>query len=334
MSKKSDIYREVLRDYERIRNDNASKLREKQTEVYSKFPRVADIDRELNLTGVRLARLLLEKPQDFEEKARRLRENVASLKAEKNSILEDNNIPKNYLEMSYNCEKCHDTGIVDGKECSCFKQRLVDKAYDQSNLKPTLKVENFDFFDFRYYSTEVDEKMGMSPRENMQRIFGTCVNFTRNFDTSFQNLLLYGSTGLGKTFLCNCIAKELLNKGKTVMYVTASQLFKLIEEDRFNRIGDEDIPSHYMDDILSVDLFIIDDLGTEFSTILSSSELFNIVNTRLLNKKSVIISTNLSLQDIANQYSDRIVSRIIGNYTSMEFFGDDIRVIKKFSGSK
>ena len=161
-----------------------------------------------------------------------------------------------------------------------------------------------------------------------------CIKFTQDFDKKFQNLLLYGKTGLGKTFLCNCMAKELLDSGKTVMYVTASQLFKLIEEDRFNRIGDEDIPSHYMDDILSVDLFIIDDLGTEFSTILSSAELFNIINTRLINRKPVVISTNLSMEDIINQYSDRIVSRIVGSYTSLEFFGDDIRMIKKFDMTK
>lgn len=334
MSGKTEIYKEVLRDYERLRSQKSAELREKQTQLYKKFPRLADIEREMNITGVRLARLILEQPVDYIQKAERLRKHTAELKTEKLEILKSNRIPENFLEISYNCTKCHDTGFIDGKECTCFKQKLVDKAYDQSNLKDIIKNENFDFFDIRYYSTEKDPERNISPRENIQDILAVCIKFTQDFDKKFQNLLLYGKTGLGKTFLCNCMAKELLDSGKTVMYVTASQLFKLIEEDRFNRIGDEDIPSHYMDDILSVDLFIIDDLGTEFSTILSSAELFNIINTRLINRKPVVISTNLSMEDIINQYSDRIVSRIVGSYTSLEFFGDDIRMIKKFDMTK
>lgn len=334
MSGKTEIYKEVLRDYERLRSQKSAELREKQTQLYKKFPRLADIEREMNITGVRLARLILEQPVDYIQKAERLRKHTAELKTEKLEILRSNRIPENFLELSYNCTKCHDTGFIDGKECTCFKQKLVDKAYDQSNLKDIIKNENFDFFDIRYYSTEKDPERNISPRENIQDILAVCIKFTQDFDKKFQNLLLYGKTGLGKTFLCNCMAKELLDSGKTVMYVTASQLFKLIEEDRFNRIGDEDIPSHYMDDILSVDLFIIDDLGTEFSTILSSAELFNIINTRLINRKPVVISTNLSMEDIINQYSDRIVSRIVGSYTSLEFFGDDIRMIKKFDMTK
>lgn len=334
MSGKTEIYKEVLRDYERLRSQKSAELREKQTQLYKKFPRLADIEREMNITGVRLARLILEQPVDYIQKAERLRKHTAELKTEKLEILRANRIPENFLELSYNCTKCHDTGFIDGKECTCFKQKLVDKAYDQSNLKDIIKNENFDFFDIRYYSTEKDPERNISPRENIQDILAVCIKFTQDFDKKFQNLLLYGKTGLGKTFLCNCMAKELLDSGKTVMYVTASQLFKLIEEDRFNRIGDEDIPSHYMDDILSVDLFIIDDLGTEFSTILSSAELFNIINTRLINRKPVVISTNLSMEDIINQYSDRIVSRIVGSYTSLEFFGDDIRMIKKFDMMK
>lgn len=334
MSGKTEIYKEVLRDYERLRSQKSAELREKQTQLYKKFPRLADIEREMNITGVRLARLILEQPVDYIQKAERLRKHTAELKTEKLEILRSNRIPENFLELSYNCTKCHDTGFIDGKECTCFKQKLVDKAYDQSNLKDIIKNENFDFFDIRYYSTEKNPERNISPRENIQDILAVCIKFTQDFDKKFQNLLLYGKTGLGKTFLCNCMAKELLDSGKTVMYVTASQLFKLIEEDRFNRIGDEDIPSHYMDDILSVDLFIIDDLGTEFSTILSSAELFNIINTRLINRKPVVISTNLSMEDIINQYSDRIVSRIVGSYTSLEFFGDDIRMIKKFDMMK
>ena len=153
MSGKTEIYKEVLRDYERLRSQKSAELREKQTQLYKKFPRLADIEREMNITGVRLARLILEQPVDYIQKAERLRKHTAELKTEKLEILKSNRIPENFLELSYNCTKCHDTGFIDGKECTCFKQKLVDKAYDQSNLKDIIKNENFDFFDIRYYST-------------------------------------------------------------------------------------------------------------------------------------------------------------------------------------
>ena len=201
MSGKTEIYKEVLRDYERLRSQKSAELREKQTQLYKKFPRLADIEREMNITGVRLARLILEQPVDYMQKAERLRKHTAELKTEKLEILKSNRIPENFLELSYNCTKCHDTGFIDGKECTCFKQKLVDKAYDQSNLKDIIKNENFDFFDIRYYSTEKDPERNISPRENIQDILAVCIKFTQDFDKKFQNLLLYGKTGLGKTFL-------------------------------------------------------------------------------------------------------------------------------------
>ena len=331
MSKKTDIYKEILKDYEKIRTHNQNILRENQEYIYKKFPRIADIDREINLTGIKLAKLILLKPNNYIQKSQELKENNEKLKNEKLNILKQNNISEKLLQLSYNCNKCNDIGFIDNKECNCFKQKFIIKAYNSSNLKENLKKENFDFFDFRYYSTEIYKDKNISPRENIQYIMNLCTKFVENFDNLFKNLLLYGNTGLGKTFICNCIAKDLLEAGKIVIYVTAFQLFKLIEEERFNKNDDETISSNYIDDILSVDLLIIDDLGTEFTNAFSSSEFFNIINTRLLNKKSVVISTNLSMEDIIEQYSDRIASRIVGNYIILEFFGDDIRMLKKIN---
>lgn len=329
MANKTAIYKEITREYERIRDISSAELRDKQAYVYSKCPEISDIELQMRLTGVKIARLIIEKPSDSISLTGALQEELTLLKKRKIELLASLGLECDFLTIKYKCSKCKDTGYIENLKCSCFQQKLVDKAYGQSNIRDVLKTENFDFFDIRFYNTEPDASEGISPRDNIQRIFKICMNFTQNFNIDFSNLLLYGSTGLGKTFLCNCIAKELLDTGKTVMYVTASQLFKIIEDDRFNR-GDNEEPSGYMDDILSVDLFIIDDLGTEFSTILSSSELFNILNTRMLNKKPVILSTNLAPSDFINQYSDRIVSRIMGNYSSLKFFGDDIRIKKKF----
>lgn len=329
MPSKASVYRQILREYDSIRAQKNQELRQKQSKVYSKCPKIEALEKEMSLTGVKIARLVLKNPSNAIDLAADLKEELSVLNKKKSALLAENGFPEGYLTLRYECEKCHDTGFVLEKKCSCLQQKLVNNAYGQSNLKDITQLENFDYFDFRFYSEEFNTKEGNSPLKNIKEIYNICMKFVQSFDNDFSNLLLYGNTGLGKTFLCNCIAKDLLDNGKTVLYMTAAQLFKLIEEHRFHKT-DEDEYTDYMEDILSMDLFIIDDLGTEFSTILSSSELFHIINTRLLEKRPVILSTNLSPAKLMEQYSDRIVSRIIGNYRTLKFFGDDIRIKKKF----
>ncbi|MBS4959808.1 MAG: ATP-binding protein [Clostridiales bacterium] len=329
MPNKSSLYRTILRDYERTRDLAAAELKKKQEKIYHRIPEIQQIDEKISQTGLSIARAVLAQPKKAAELTTKLQNDIALAKKQKADLLEQAGLPKDYLSIKYQCTNCKDTGYIGSTLCPCFTQKLVEAAYSFSNLKEILADENFDSFVFDYYSPYPDEKTGISPRDNIKEIYTVCVNFVNKFDVSFQNLMMYGSTGLGKTFLCNCIAKELLDQGKTVLYTTAAQLFKMIEELRFRHNEDQE-PDSYLDDILTVDLLIIDDLGTEFSTVLSSSELFSILNTRLLEKKPVIISTNLAYQDLIHQYSDRIISRITGNYTALRFFGKDIRLIKKF----
>jgi len=216
----------------------------------------------------------------------------------------------------------------------CLKQRLIQKYYDCSNLSGVLERENFSTFDIRCYSATVINSEQMSPRARMEAIHGVCKEFTEGFmgEEKRGNLLFYGEPGLGKTFLCNCIAKEILDKGATVLYSTAPKLFKALEVFRFNRqeAGDPET----VEALTEVDLLIIDDLGTEVSTLVTASELFNILNTRLLENRSIVISTNLSPAEIKNQYSERIVSRFFGEFKMLKFIGDDIRVKKKYGKLK
>ena len=329
MPSKSTLYKQILRYYDDVRTATAAKLRQKREELYSRLPRIEEIDNQISMAGISMAKAVLNSPSEAIDIALSLKENLKKLTDEKEELLRKNGFPPDYLEIEYQCPICKDTGFVDETRCACFSQKLVDLAYNSSNIKAIVKTENFDAFDLGYYSPNKENGEEISPRENIQRILSSCLRFTKNFGRDFDNLLLYGSPGLGKTFLCNCIARELLDKGITVMCVTASQLFKAMEKERFSR-SEEEEPSDYLEDVLGVDLLIIDDLGTEFTTVFTAGELFNIINTRILNKKPVIISTNLALKDLSEKYSDRLTSRLMGGFTTLKFFGEDIRILKKF----
>jgi len=328
LGKLSQIFKEAIRDLERQRLRAQKALEVRQGYLYEKLPRLKEIDDEMAGAGLALARFVLKRDAAVNE-ADAFRAKNEQLAEEKAKILYENGYDDAFFLDVYGCEICKDTGFADDKHCACLKQRLITKYYEMSNLSKVLERENFDAFNINYYSDVIDIAHGVSPRDKINRAWTTSLRFVENFDTKFENLLFHGPTGLGKTFLSNCIAKELLDMGKTVLYTTATQLFKLVEDARFNRDKTFDSQS-YLAMVTDVDLLIIDDLGTEFSTIVTDAELFNFINTRLLRKKSTIISTNLAGRNLEEHYSDRVTSRIFGEYMMLEFIGDDIRIAKKY----
>jgi len=245
------------------------------------------------------------------------------LKQEKAFLLTENNVPIQYLEEQYHCTQCQDRGfLTTGSKCSCLKQQLINKAYSMSNLTDILTKENFQSFNIDLFSNDPVAGQDMSPRENMLQIANVCEGFVFNFEKyNEENLLFYGPTGLGKTFLTNCIAKALLDKGKIVVYQTAFKIFEVLEAIRFHNAQDKS--SYQL--LFDADLLIIDDLGTEITNTFTNSELFNIINSRLLANKKTIISTNLTLKDIMTNYDDRIFSRLFSKYTLLKFYGKDLR---------
>lgn len=329
MATRTQIYREVMREMDLMRTRRQAELRERTDVVYHKLPRLAVIEREIALLGVRTAKAVLLPKEEALQVMERMQEAQQGLLQERLDILTRANLSPRLLEMEYACDTCKDTGYIAEKRCVCLKRRVMDKLYDQSNVRHRIRAENFDTFDLRFYSDEVNTDEGISPKRNAQIIMRRGLAFVENFDQERENLLLYGGTGLGKTFLCNCIAKELLEQGKMVLYLTAGQLFRKLEEQRFHR-DDEEEAKDWEDELMEAELLIIDDLGTEFPTVFTTSELFRIINDRKLGNRLTLISTNLNPNELMNLYSDRITSRLLGEYQAIKFFGEDIRIVKKY----
>ena len=328
MATRTQIYKEVLREYDALRTRKAAELRERREALYMKLPRLEEIERELSLLGVSTAKLVLMQPESREAALEQLKEKQQALKQERVELMAKNCLSPSLLKLEYVCETCKDTGYVENEVCICMKHKLMDRLYDQSNVRDVIAAENFDTFDLRLFSDEVVPAEGISPKENAQRNLRRAMAFAESFEGD--NLLLYGGAGRGKTFLCNCIAGDVLARGKTVLYLTAGQLFKQLEEMRFRK-DEEEEPTDWDTELLDADLLIIDDLGTEFATMFTASELFRIINDRKLRRKPVVISTNLDYKALMDQYSDRVMSRLIGEYTTLKFFGDDIRMKKKYA---
>jgi len=322
-----------MRSYETSRNQAEALLEERRAALIRSFPRIQEIDRALSETGLSLAKLALSQDKYGLQEARAKAE---ALKQEKASILAAGGVPEDYLTAIYRCATCNDTGYKPPEpgrlpeRCGCLKQKLVEAYYSLSNIKGILDEENFDTFDSRCFSPTIVEAEGISPLTNMQAIYRIATDFVQDFNVKFDNLLLYGRPGLGKTFICHCIAKDLLDAGHTVLYLTAPRLFKIIEDYRFNR--EFMVEPEMLDAVTDVDLLILDDLGAEFITLVTSSALFDIINQRLLAKKPMVISSNLPPQELMSHYSERIFSRFTGHYRMIKFFGEDVRSKKKYGG--
>lgn len=319
------VIKEILKKYEK-RRDYAHALQSKRkSEVYEKIPKIKEIDNLISKTGLIMSKAILNNPDSYMEKIQEIKSDIEKLKQDKAILMTENNMPLNYMDVNYSCNKCNDTGYLSNNEkCSCFKQQLIDLCYDMSNIKNVLQKENFKTFNIDIFSNDTYEEGVASPKENIMNILSICDGFIINFDeVNGENLLFFGTTGQGKTFMSNCIAKSLLDKGKIVIYQTAFKILEIIGDYKFRKssfINDYDYKM-----LFTADLLIIDDLGTELTNSFSNTEIFNIINSRLINGKKTIISTNLAPKEIADIYTDRVMSRIASHFKPLKFYGPDLR---------
>ncbi|MBO5142889.1 MAG: ATP-binding protein [Clostridia bacterium] len=325
-----DILRTIEREYEQKRTIAEKNTEYLKNETYEKNPKLAEIDRLIKKLGIEASKTtLVANEKDKEQILKDLTEKIEALKKEKQSILNECGVS---LKPNYECDKCKDTGYITidlkTQMCTCMKQKLINESYNKSNLY-RLKNDTFENFNESLYDEKTNiEKYGIniSPKENITKIKGLCLDFIENFESAEQkNLLFTGTPGVGKTFLSGCIANEILKKGYTVLYQTSPLLLDSIFEYKFNQKNASS--KELYDSLFNVNLLIIDDLGTENLTAARFAELFTVINARLLNPRTkTIISTNLSLENLAKTYDCRVLSRLIGNFNICRFIGDDIRL--------
>ncbi len=315
-------------NYARIRQEYADKnLRAKEAadrraeELHQKYPELLKIDRVLAETGLNIFREAMNGPKGLDERLTRLRENNEELLRAREAYLESIGYPKDYTSVKYECDICKDTGFNGTKMCECLKRDLILAGYESSGIGRLMQTQSFETFDLSYYKRSPEEY------SNMEMVLNTCKEYAASFSAdTFDNLFFCGTTGLGKTHLSTAVAKCVIDKGYDVVYDTVQNIFSDFEDERFGRgYGDE---ASSTDKYFECDLLIIDDLGTESSNKFTVSCLYNIINTRINRKKSMIISTNLTENEIRTQYNDRITSRLFGEFMALRFAGKDIRLQK------
>ncbi|MCR4934687.1 MAG: ATP-binding protein [Lachnospiraceae bacterium] len=318
MALTSAQYSTIMQRYEVTRLKNYHLLEERRKYVYENIEGYKELDESTVSVSMDVAKRKMAGDDDAMAELHTLLED---LKGMKKSLLLGAGLPEDYLEPIYDCPDCKDTGYIGGnKKCHCLKQQIIEVLYEQSNLRDYLNENNFSKLSYEYHSGE-----GL---EAFKRAVTISKDFIKNFDFEKKNILFYGSVGTGKSFLSACIAKDILDLGHSVIYFSAISLFDALARETFENKSKEDLYNFY-DYIYNCDLLIVDDLGTEVSNTFVSNQLFSFINERNLRKKSTIISTNLSLEQIRDRYSERVFSRIISTYTACKLSGTDIRIVKR-----
>ncbi len=317
----------VNRKFNERRQKRDALIAARQAEVYRAIPRIQEIDNAIFGGGMRMLSAVWDGTGTPEAIAEAYARETAKYAAEKRVLLREAGFGADYLDVPYTCAHCKDTGMQDGKLCSCYLRLLSEALTAESGMGNLLRKQTFDAFDITVYPDVPMDGHTLTPRKNMESILNSCRRFAADFENHTDSLLLYGSPGLGKTFLSSAIANELLARGISVLYQSAGQIVDILSDARFGR-NESEAHAVLKSQLLKTDLLIIDDLGTEFINSMTDADIFYIVNSRILAEKSTIISTNLSLPDIGRVYSDRMLSRILGHYIKLHFYGADIRNIR------
>ena len=303
--------------------DKKSRYRQDQELAYTKVPRIREIDILLRQTMAAAALTVFEEGGDIRAAMEKVKEENLRLQQERKDLIEKNFAP-GFLDETPVCPVCGGSGYVGSSMCRCL-ELLCSQEQRKELRQLTCGYETFSSFRLDYYPEQVDRTYGASPRAIMEHTFRYCKQYAENFQPGVGNLMFVGGTGLGKTFLSACIANAVTDKGYSVAYESAPQLFSKLEKNRFNPTEETREAAERFE---NCDLLIIDDLGTEMSGNFVTAALYSLINGRLLAGKSMVISTNLNADEIAVRYSPQIASRLVGEFKGLTFVGKDIRLLK------
>ncbi len=333
MALTNNQYAKIMRDYEEKQNATRLLHDARLNEVIRKIPEYKILEDEAIDASMEFAKVtLLNSSDNADAQLDELRKKINLIADQKALLLQHNGYPADYLKPVYSCPDCKDTGYIGTNKCHCFKQAIVEVLYSQSNIKEILKSENFKNFSLDIFSkTDIDPLTKLSSYDLMTGFYKSAKEFVRKFPTPHENLFFSGRSGLGKTFLSHCIADELLKRGFTVLYLSAPELFDILRKEMISKKGDESHATELAQYVMTCDLLIIDDLGSETTTEFTVSELNTCLNERLLGGHSTIISSNLTPNEVRETYGERNFSRIMGLYTLYKFYGTDIRLAKKYT---
>ena len=329
MAYSQEIFQEAINRIAERRQNALRTAEYSREQLFREIPRLREIDYELQTIGAAIAKAVIKAPTDGQESIRSLSERSIKLQEEQDRILDAHHIRKDIFEPRFFCEKCKDTGYIEHDNrtdiCECLQKLMSDIAGEMLSDNLTLDEYTFDNFKLDYYSKDPDSD-GKIPFNRMSNIYRYCVDYADNFTPHSKSLLMIGATGLGKTHLSLAIANAVIRKGMSVVYTTAPDILFKLEKEHFSY--QYAAQENTYNSLLNCDLLVLDDLGSEFSTEFTRTCIYNLFNSRLLAGKPVIISTNMTIDEMIESYSQRFVSRLIGSSDRLDFIGEDIRQMK------
>lgn len=291
-------------------------------DIKEKLPEVDDIQKKLSKIGLEISKIFFYQG-DKDARIAQLRQESRTLVKKRGIILSQNGYSPDAMQAQYVCTACHDSGFINGRMCSCHRQLLKDIMRAEVSRFAPLDKCTFDNFNLEYYSTQPLDN-SIVPRAKAEKVFDTARKYAQNFTMHSKNLMFIGGTGLGKTHLSLAIANVVINRGYSVCYGTSQNICDDLQSEQFGR-GENTYYSKEM--VLSADLLVLDDLGTEIDNQYSIAIIYNIINSRILSGRPAIISTNFNIPALERRYDKRITSRITGEYVKFHLFGNDIRNI-------
>lgn len=317
----SAVYKQAFEIKKQKLHNTKATYEKLNAELYAANPQLLEYEMKLRSLGSAAAIAAM---SGDEQKVLEIKATAEEIKAKREKLISGTSLPT----MQYECENCQDTGyLANGKICGCVNEIAKQIVYKDLCEQMPLETSKFENFDLKFYG---DSKEGVSPKKRMTQILKVCCEFAKNFGENTGNLLFLGGAGLGKTHLSLAIAGEVLQKNHSVVYGSIQNIINKLSSETFSYSGSTDVS----DGVLGCDLLILDDLGSEMNTAFSQSCIYNIINTRIMRSLPTIISTNLTLEEIEKQYTARVSSRIIGNYTLLQFLGSDIRQQKAIAAIK